>query len=310
MEYSKGLRTMTRVTDSGRTFGRLFAPVEFKFFPEAKAEPGTFAGYANVFNKLDRQGDITKPGAFAQSLADHKAAGTMPGLYAQHSFAMWGGDPLPVGIWERLEEDEKGLYGVGRISALDSDHGKRMVGLMRDGALPGLSIAYDVPDGGVTLGKKPGEPKRWLHQLNLYSVDIVSNPANPDAQISSVKSVLAQGDHAAALAAVTNALALHRQTMAGGDAPTTDERTQLLGHLQTAYRALAGDDPKSAPETIREFEAALQGELHYSHRIAREIAAHGWKAAHQPRDEAAAVAEVTDALRGSAEALRRLTFAA
>jgi HK97 family phage prohead protease len=295
---------------ASQTFGRLAAPVEFKFAPDGTAEPGTFGGYANVFNRIDWHGDITLPGAFA-AIARRSQGGWNDAPVFTRSMASRCGVEIHCRSasgsgWRKT----KGAAASVGISALDSDHGKRMVGLMRDGALPGLSISYEVADGDATFGTKPGEPKRWLKQLKFYSVDVVSNPSNPDAQISSVKSLLALGDHAAALAAIKAALALHQSTMMGGDAPTADERAQLSDHLRAAHRALAGDDPKAAPETIREFEAALHGELHYSHRIAREIAARGWKAAHEPRDEAAAVAEATDALRGSAEALRRLTFAA
>ena len=169
---------MARQTESMKTLGRFVTAVEFKFAPLDSAEPGTFEGYASVFNKQDWHGDIVMPGAFTASLAEHKANGTMPGLYAEHSFAMLGGDPLPIGIWTSLDEDENGLKGTGRISALDSDHGKRIYGLMRDGAMKALSIAYSVPDGGSTPGKKAGDPKRWLKAINLYSVDVVRDPSN------------------------------------------------------------------------------------------------------------------------------------
>jgi HK97 family phage prohead protease len=234
----------------------------------------------------------------------------MPGLYAEHSFAMLGGDPLPIGVWKQMHEDEKGLHGVGKISALDSDHGKRIYGLMRDGALTALSIAYSIRDGGVDYGKKAGDPKRWLNSLVLFSADIVSNPANPEAQISAIKSVMALGDRNAALAALNAALTLHSATLAGGDAPTADERAQLHDHLRAAYRALTGDEPKTAPETIRDYEAGLREKLHFSYRQARALADGGWKAACQPRDEAASAAEAKNAIKTIAEALRGLTFAA
>jgi HK97 family phage prohead protease len=303
---------MARQNDSVRSVGRLLAPVEFKFTAIDTAPPGTFEGYASVFNKQDWHGDIVMPGAFAESLADHKAKGTMPGLYAEHSFAMLGGDPLPVGVWNSLEEDDSGLKGIGRISALDSDHGKRVYGLMRDGALKALSIAYSVPDGGASTGKKPGDPKRWLKKIDLYSVDIVRDPSNPDAQISQVKAVMAQADHAACLAAVKAALALHSSTMTGGDSPTADERAQMGDHLRAAHRALTGEEPKAAtrPDTIRDFEALLR-DVGYSNRLARDIAEHGWKAAHQPRDGAATETEaVRDAIGIIADALRGLSLAA
>lgn len=297
---------------AAKSIGRLLAPVEFKFVEGSGVEPGTFEGHGSIFNTLDWHGDIVLPGAFTESLADHKSRGEMPGLFVEHSFAMFGGDPLPVGVWLDMEEDETGLKGVGKISALDSDHSKRIIGLMRDGAMKGLSIAFQVPEGGADYGKKPGEPKRWLKKLNLYSVDIVREPSNSQAQIAAVKSTLAHADHAGALAAVTNAIKLHNQTLAGGDSPTVDERQQLHDCLRAAYRCLSGNEPKSVtrPETIRDFEALLR-DAGYSNRLAREIAAHGLKAALAPRDDGAAVtAEVSGAIKQIAEALRGFSLAA
>jgi HK97 family phage prohead protease len=302
---------MARQNDSVRSIGRLLAPVEFKFSPLDSPEAGTFEGYGSVFNKQDWHGDIVMPGAFTDSLGKHKSGGTMPGMYAEHSFANLGGDPLPIGVWLSLEEDENGLKGIGKISALDSDHGKRVYGLMRDGALKGLSIAYSVADGGSTAGKKPGEPKRWLKALDLYSIDIVREPSNSDAQISALKAVMAQADHAGALAAVRAALALHASTMSGGDSPNADERAQMYDHLCNAHVALTGEKPKTAdkPETIRDFEQLLR-DVGYSNRLARDIAEHGWKAAHSPRDGAAAESEAAtkDAINIIADALRNLSL--
>jgi HK97 family phage prohead protease len=298
---------------------RLTLPVEFKFATGDNVAPGTFEGRAAAFNNMDWHGDIIKPGAFTKSLADHKDNGTMPGMYAEHSFAMFGGDPLPIGAWHSMVEDEKGLHAVGKISALDSDHGKRIYGLMKDGALKSLSIAFSVPDGGSEAGAKPTDPKRWLKAINLVSVDVVRNPSNPEAQVSFVKAIMAHADRAGAVDAISKALALHRDSMSGGDSMNAEERSQMHDHLRAAMRCLTGNEPKSAPETIRDFEDFLRHPDKYpgfSNRIAREIAAHGWKTAKQPRDEAAAVAEAKatrDAMRGIAEAaaaLHGLTIAA
>jgi hypothetical protein len=216
---------------------------------------------------------------------------------------MFGGDPLPIGIWLSLEEDEKGLRGVGKLSALDSEHGKRIHGLMKDGALKSLSIAYEVPDGGSRKGNGAGDPKRWLDKLKLFSADVVNMPSNAQAQIYAMKAVMAQADHATALSAIRSALALHAQCMSGGDSPTADERAQMHDHLRTAHVALTGDEPKSAPNTIRDFEDFLHDEGRYSRRVARDIAARGWKAALTPRDEAASVAEATEAMKSIAQSL-------
>src|SRR5215210_2456595 len=108
------------------------APVELKVVSDGA--PGEFIAYGAVFSNVDSHGDRIEPGAFAASLAEHKRRGTAPGLFIEHS-PFTGGDPLPAGEWLHLEEDAKGLKGRGRIGALDSDYGKRVLGLMRDGIM-------------------------------------------------------------------------------------------------------------------------------------------------------------------------------
>jgi HK97 family phage prohead protease len=284
------------------------APIEFKFVSDG--DPGLFEGYGGVFRNIDSYGDLILPGAFAASLADHKAKGTMPGMYAEHSIYTPGGDLLPIGRWLDMSEDGKGLRVKGKISALDTDHGKRIRALMLDGALGGMSIAYSVPKGGAVFGdgKKADEPRRTLRAVNLASVDIVRDPANEGARIDQVKTLLTLVDHATASKAVAAAIALHSATTVGNDSPTAEERAQLLAHLQEAHRALTGQSMpagvKALPLTLREFEALIREMTGASNTLARAIAAHGWKAL-RPREEGqdqaaatAALTELADSLRG------------
>lgn len=261
---------------------------EFKFIEGG--QPGEFEGYGAVFSNADSHGDVIVPGAFAESLAQHKAKGTMPGLFAEHS-AFTGGDPLPIGAWTDMSEDERGLRVKGRLSALDTDHGRRIRSLMQDGALKGLSIAYTVPAGGSTRGTKAGEPLRTLKKVNLESVDIVRSPSNFSARIDAIKSAMKVVDHAKATDSIVSAIKLHRDTMSKGDAPTVDERGQMLTHLQDAHTALTGAafqvGQKSMPTTIREFETRLREEFGLSNSQARLLAENGFKTAQAPRDEEA-----------------------
>lgn len=166
------------------------AATEFKF--AADASTGVFEGYAAVFGNRDSHGDVITPGAFADSLAQHKAAGTMPGLFVEHGPA-FGGNPLPSGVWTELAEDATGLKGVGKISALNTDYGRRLQALMQDGAMKGLSIGYRVPTGGSVAGTKAAEPRRTLSKLALVEVSVVRDPSNPLARVHSVKRAVGEG---------------------------------------------------------------------------------------------------------------------
>jgi HK97 family phage prohead protease len=264
---------------------RFAASAELKFITDG--EPGQFEGYGAVHNKVDWHGDVILKGAFAQTLADHKAKGTMPAMFAEHS-AFYGGDPLPIGVWQDLSEDDNGLRVKGKISGLDTDTGRRIRGLLQDGALRGLSIAFRVPPGGSTVGKKADEPKRTLRTVDLYAIDIVRDPSQAAARIDHVRSVMIQADHQTATGAIASAIKLHRSTMTGGNSPSGEERAKLLELLQGAHMALTGNSMpqgmRAVPNTIREFEAYLREEFGFSNSQARAVAEHGFKSS-LPRDE-------------------------
>jgi len=264
------------------------ASAELKFLDN---EPdGTFGGLGAVFGNRDSHGDVIMPGAFAASLATYAQTKTLPRMYVEHS-AWTGGDPLPVGRWTSMTEEDGGLRVKGRLIGLDHPEVKRVAELMREGELNGLSIAFPTPPASsIVFGKSAGEPRRTLRQLHLMSVDIVGDPSNSLARIDSMKSMMVQGDQATAAAAIAKAMALHRESMAGGNAPNLEQRSRFMAHLQDAHEALTGHKippgMKSA-ETIRELEAWLHDPvdgLGWPISKARAVAAAGFKAAVNPRD--------------------------
>jgi HK97 family phage prohead protease len=268
-------------------YDRFAAPMELNFVGDG--QPGAFEGYGAVFSNTDSYGHVISPGAFAETLSRHVAAGTMPGMYAEHSAYELGGDPLPIGVWQAMSEDSKGLHVKGKISALDTDHSKRILGLMRDKAIAGLSIAFKVPPGGDVRSKKEGEPHRTINRLDLHSVDLVRDPANALAQVQYLNAVMKNVDARAAMDAVAACMKLHQQSLSGSNSPSADQRSQMMQHLMDAHTALTGSATPngyamSAPTTIRELEAWLRASFELSHSQARIIAEiTGFK---EPRDEA------------------------
>lgn len=252
-------------------------PAELRYLD---GEPeGTIGGYGSVWESPDSYGDVVTRGAFAETLAAHRANGTMPSMYVEHS-AFTGGDPLPVGAWDEMVEDEKGLRVKGHLVALDHPDVRRVHVLMREKPRPlisGLSIAFTVPEGGAIRSNKAGEPKRRVNRMNLFAVDLVADPSANDARISSVRS--AGGDAAAAAAHVANAIALHREAMTGSSSPNSDQRAAMLLHLQNAHMALTGCAmPPGMRFTLREFEAWLGTSLGLSNAEARSVSETGFKA--------------------------------
>jgi HK97 family phage prohead protease len=139
------------------------------------SEDGTFEGYGSVFGNVDVYGEKVMPGAFVESLARHKREGS-------NVLMLWNHDPhQPIGVWEDLAEDAKGLWGKGRF-LLDIQRAREVHTLAKNRAIGGLSIGYREEDtdqdGAVRLLKK----------LSLYEISPVAFPANRRARIESVKS--------------------------------------------------------------------------------------------------------------------------
>lgn len=154
---------------------------------------GAFEGYASVFGGVDVVGDTVVPGAFQQSLARMKSQGRSLPMYFNHGRRL-GADGRPVGVWDMVEEDGKGLKVAGRLVGLDTETGRYNLALMREGAMRGLSIGYNVPKGGATYGSKAGEPRRTLKQINLAEISVVDDPADAAARVTSLKSRLGDLD--------------------------------------------------------------------------------------------------------------------
>ncbi|MGN6451229.1 MAG: HK97 family phage prohead protease [Brucella intermedia] len=139
------------------------------------SEDGTFTGYGSVNGNVDSYGERVMPGAFAGSLAKHKREGTSVLMLWQHN------PNEPIGIWEDLAEDAKGLWGKGRL-IMEVQKAREVHALMKANAIGGLSIGYReikaTPDGNV----------RNLEELDLREISPVSFPANRRARIEAVKS--------------------------------------------------------------------------------------------------------------------------
>jgi Escherichia/Staphylococcus phage prohead protease len=130
---------------------------------------GDFSGYASLFGMTDQGGDRVMPGAFAASLS-RRGAGAVRMLF-QH-------DPKePVGVWDRIEEDAKGLYVEGRLVA-DISRSDNLRKLIRAGAIDGLSIGFR-----TVRATKGVNGVRRLWRIDLWEVSIVTFPMLDAARI-------------------------------------------------------------------------------------------------------------------------------
>jgi HK97 family phage prohead protease len=153
-------------------------PTELKFtaLDLKRVEPdGTFAGYASLFNREDLGGDLILPGAFHDSLRERGHTGIK--LLFQHN------PNEPIGVWEQLVEDARGLWAKGRLMP-DVARAREVLSLMRAGALDGLSIGFR-----TILGRRDAKTGiRRLVKVDLWEISIVTFPLLPEARVAHVKS--------------------------------------------------------------------------------------------------------------------------
>lgn len=148
---------------------------DFALHVKDVSEDGTFEGYGSVFGNVDSYGEKVMPGAFVESLARHKREGSNVLMLWQHN------PDQPIGVWEDLAEDAKGLWGKGRF-LLEIQRAREVHTLAKAKAIGGLSIGYR------EVETEPDGQTRLLKKLDLYEISPVTFPANRRARIESVKS--------------------------------------------------------------------------------------------------------------------------
>jgi HK97 family phage prohead protease len=130
-----------------------------------------FAGYAAIFGRADRGGDVIRAGAFARSLK--RGARAVPLLW-QHA------PERPIGRVDYLKEDGRGLRVIGRLS--QGAAGREAAALLKEGAVRGLSFGYRVRAAA-------GEAPRELLELELLEISLVTLPMQPKARVHALESV-------------------------------------------------------------------------------------------------------------------------
>jgi len=166
--------------------------VKFCRFDEALtvSDGHVIEGYASLFGASDQGGDVVQKGAYARSLKGLSDQGRSVKMLWQH-------DPAhPIGVWDELREDGKGLWVRGRI--LDAvEKGREAAALIGAGAIDGLSIGYR-----TVRATKDDRGQRLLNEVELWEVSLVTFPMLPQARVGSQKADEAKGDFLHELATV------------------------------------------------------------------------------------------------------------
>jgi HK97 family phage prohead protease len=133
--------------------------------------PDQLEGYASLFGVADGGGDTVAPGAFAQSLR-RRGPAQVRMLYQHFSHA-------PIGVWEEIAEDARGLYVRGRLTS-DIEQARDVAALLRDGALNGLSIGFR------TQRAQRKAAGRLLQQVELWEISVVTFPLLAGSTVTAI----------------------------------------------------------------------------------------------------------------------------
>lgn len=128
------------------------------------------SGYASLFDQVDLSGDSVRRGAFSASLLSREDK--LPMLFGHQT-------ETPIGVWDRVVEDGRGLFVSGRLLA-GSSLSDQTARLIRAGAVSGLSIGY-------RTRRQEQQPRgRRLLELDLWEVSVVAFPMLRSARITQI----------------------------------------------------------------------------------------------------------------------------
>ena len=166
----------------------IFLKTDFSFSEKSESEEtGGITGYASVFGVKDSYDEIVEAGAFDGIINDIKnAVASMPLMLGNHEH--YSG--CPIGIWDSLEVDSKGLKISGIINT-EIQLGKEIYSSLKfakdnnSSSSMGLSIGY-YPDWDKYV-----VDKEYIGHIfsvkKLPEVSIVNFPANTQAVVTDIK---------------------------------------------------------------------------------------------------------------------------
>ncbi len=127
--------------------------------------PSFIEGYAAIYNYADSQGDIILPGAFGN-------------IDIQKIKILWQHEHnSPIGCISHIKDDRHGLY-IKAVITEDTALGREVIALTKQQIVNGLSIGYECCKAYYDANNI-----RYLEQVNLLEISIVTFPANEFAII-------------------------------------------------------------------------------------------------------------------------------
>lgn len=219
---------------------------------ETRDDGLTLEGYAAVFNSptqiSDWSGDYTETiarGAFAKTISER-----MPVLQFDHGTHPMIGS-LPLGVIQKLSEDESGLFVRARLS--DNWLVQPVRDAIANGSISGMSFRFSIPEGKDKWNREQTE--RTIHEVKLYELGPVVFPAYESTSVGvrskKIAALLKDEDTRDALAAALTF---------GGDGPWVDLPEGATQIDFTAVREAAEGTSDTAEGEPQEALAASQTE--------------------------------------------------
>jgi len=149
---------------------------------------GSFKGFGSTFGgKPDSYGDVVNQGAFSKTIKEGGRSGNGVALLWQHNAEQ------PIGVWNQLEETSKGLKVHGQL-AMKTQLGQEAYELLKMKAIKGLSIGFDTKDFEIVESNKGKTRTRYLKEVALWEISLVTFPANTRASVTSIKEMKTERD--------------------------------------------------------------------------------------------------------------------
>lgn len=229
------------------TYGRATATLSIKAAgPDDGTDEGQFVGYASVFGNKDSYGDIVDPGAFTRTLADWSTKGQIP--------VMWGHDMhdafATIGGVTAVEEDERGLKVTCQLDQ-DNPTAAQVYRLLKGRRVNTMSFAYTVRDA------EKKDDGYHLKDLDLHEVSVVHVPANPSAEILSVKQ---HAEHVADAVKAGRVLSSKNENALREARDSIDSVLASLADDDTAKSAPAGEQDQEKASVTAEAKAGANDE--------------------------------------------------
>lgn len=212
---------------------------------------GQFVAVVSVFNNEDSMGDVVRPGAFTESLAEWAAKGDPIPVIWSHR---WGDPFAHIGTVIKATETLEGLEVTGQIDDLgENPTADQVYRLLKGRRVTQFSFAYDEVESAWVKDQDNRWGGYWeLRKLKLHEVGPCLVGANQETELLAAKAAgLARGAKAGRVLSQANydTLAKAHESIGEVLAAATPEKSKTPDQPDQPVPAADGVQPSAQPDT-------------------------------------------------------------